>query len=664
MSKTSLLRSLQAPANGIVENRGGTFFLFSQFSEDLTRNFSDGDAYKAVPSKFAAFNIDYTGKTSQDVGELFQNTFESSCAKLRTEHADYEHNDITSMFWQTMATLVDPRQEEASVKYNEALVHIGTADVTGSTVINGDSYSDIYCYIDSSERKKIYQIGSLEAQSESQGDDSPTTYCYGWSPATYPRVVGTDDSEDPVWLNGLSPDGNRRDLVPAEVLLPAPLSPVTQITEGDNMASHSQTVDDTTENAQYDVCDDSSFMINTIAVFYDIAAKDEQGEYEVIAKNVPLGIYFTGPVDDDGVMANAVIKQVTHGDIYGQGTAYGLRISTKFSSAPIALTGEQQVTQASVVSVEGTSAASAAAILASMRETCQTIERSIASNADLVGTVKSHLAGFRDKSTNIPYIKKIGGTDYWFVNGRSTGRKVAPTASDIDIDDITGQVQAAVTEQLSDIASGISEALKPDDDKYYIRYIEKDTYNIHTENTSIENVPNTEDFQDITDAEDIFSGCVNLQRIPRLELANCTSMKNAFNGCASIKSIYCPDTIMCTSFAGAFNDCSELETVVIDGSSCKDFTGAFDGCTKLENITINNLRGSSSGYIIDLSPTNVSVNSVIKIIRGIQYEMIRDEDPLRLTLKVPSGISEAVPAIYDALYDAENNKGVSVNLSH
>lgn len=659
MSKTSLLRSLQAPANGIGENRGGTFFLFSQFSEDLTRNFSDGDAYKAVPSKFAAFNIDYTGKTSQDVGELFQNTFESSCAKLRTEHADYEHNDITSMFWQTMAMLVDPRQEEASVKYNDALVHIGTADVTGSTVINGDSYSDIYCYIDSSERRKIYQIGSLEAQSESTEDDSPTTYCYGWSSATYPRVVGTDDSEATVWLNGLRPDGNRRDLVPATVDLPAPLSPVTQITEGDNMASHSQTIDDTTENVQYDVCEDSSFMINTIAVFYDIAAKDEQGEYEVIAKNVPLGIYFTGPVED-GVMANAVIKQVTHGDIYGQGTAYGLRISTKFSSAPIALTGEQQVTQASVVSVEGTSAASAAAVLASMRETCQTIERSIASNADLVYTVKSHLAGFRDKSTNIPYIKKIGGTDYWFVNGRSTGRKVSPTTSDIDIDDITGQVQAAVTEQLSDIASGISEALTPDDDKYII-YIDKDTYK---GNTTVVSIPNTEDFQDLTTADSMFSGCKSLERIPRLELANCTSMKNAFKDCESIKSIYCPDTIMCTSFAGAFSGCSELETVVIDGSSCKDFSGAFDVCTKLENITINNLRGSSSGYTIDLSQTRVSVNSVIKIIRGIQYEMIRDEDPLKLTLKVPSGISEAVPAIYDALYDAENNKGVHVELSH
>ena len=37
----------------------GNFLLFSQYVEDITRNYSDGDNWKVVPTKFVALNIDF-----------------------------------------------------------------------------------------------------------------------------------------------------------------------------------------------------------------------------------------------------------------------------------------------------------------------------------------------------------------------------------------------------------------------------------------------------------------------------------------------------------------------------------------------------------------------------------------------------------------------------
>lgn len=40
---------------------------------------------------------------------------------------------------------------------------------------------------------------------------------------------------------------------------------------------------------------------------------------------------------------------------------------------------------------------------------------------------KDHLSEFRNRRTNVPYIREVGGTPYWFVNGRNTGQPVYPS---------------------------------------------------------------------------------------------------------------------------------------------------------------------------------------------------------------------------------------------
>ena len=42
-----------------VDNLTGTFFLFSQYAQDLTKQYSNPDSYRCVPSKFIAMNLDF-----------------------------------------------------------------------------------------------------------------------------------------------------------------------------------------------------------------------------------------------------------------------------------------------------------------------------------------------------------------------------------------------------------------------------------------------------------------------------------------------------------------------------------------------------------------------------------------------------------------------------
>ena len=58
------------------------------------------------------------------------------------------------------------------------------------------------------------------------------------------------------------------------------------------------------------------------------------GSEEIKYKNIPLGIYFTGTLDNDCIMSNQITKYVNSEQIYNQGTSYGLRICNRFITNP------------------------------------------------------------------------------------------------------------------------------------------------------------------------------------------------------------------------------------------------------------------------------------------------------------------------------------------
>lgn len=655
MSKCNLLRPIGS-GNGSATYDGGTFYLFSQYADDLTRQNAQGDAYRVVPSKFAAFNIDYTGKENKDVGELFQNKFEHSCSMFRhmmsndnaTDPELFTPEHSANLFWQTMKGLGFNCPTSGDCPDN--LVWIGESEVCGTTVIDGDAFSEIYCYIPGSANARVYEASSIDVQTAV--DPDTMNYIYGWTASTYPTNTGlAGDAPQPLRLETTG--------------CPQHLKPEWHEYPGDLLNSHGDLIDSTIQNTGWTDAQsqDNYFKINTVAVFYDIVAKDEEGNYHSIYENIPLGIYFTGPVEGS-TLKNEVKKYISHDDIYGQGTAYGLRITTKFSAHPCTTSCDEHA-HADVV-YAGHSYAEAAAVIDSMRAAGDAVMASVSQNSSFNTALMNHLSQFRNKNTNIPYIRTVGGDDYWFVNGRNTGRRVNGVGATVD------EIKDLVMDEITDYIDDLMPELDPDGTgKAYIEYIKSGKYR---GDTSIQEIPEIEDFQDLNGssedrtAREMFMGCSALRCIPRLEISNAKDMTRMFKGCSSIESIDLSDSWQCTTFSNAFNGCSSLSSVKIDAMSCTDFSSAFAGCSNLTNVIIDNIKPGpqSAPRIIDLSGTNVNLWSLKRMIRNVQDQKINtnpgngSQASGFVTLKVPN--SAASFDLDNEVFLALNNKGVKFTI--
>ena len=113
-------------------------------------------------------------------------------------------------------------------------------------------------------------------------------------------------------------------------------------------------------------------------------------------------------------MSNTITKYVNSGQIYNQGTSYGLRICTRFLSSP-------NSTEIKDISVNGSAVSEIAPVLEKMGETLIAVEDSIAESSQIQTELKTHLSQFKNNKVNVPYIRKIGDKKYWFVNGKNTG---------------------------------------------------------------------------------------------------------------------------------------------------------------------------------------------------------------------------------------------------
>lgn len=146
-----------------------------------------------------------------------------------------------------------------------------------------------------------------------------------------------------------------------------------------------------------------SFNINTIIVYYDV--KNNDGAY--IYSNIPLGIYFTGSIEN-GSMSNSITKYSAVGDD-GIGTSYGIRISSKFITTTDATL---QVNDDSQYYAEMSH------VLSKMDHTYQKLNDLISNIHGQTQSYKDLYAIFKNSRTNVPYIKEVNGAKYWFVNGR------------------------------------------------------------------------------------------------------------------------------------------------------------------------------------------------------------------------------------------------------
>ena len=91
----------------------GTFLLFSQYNEDLTKMVTQPGSYRVAPSRFIALDVNYKnlGVEGSDlnviVPQILQNNFENGCAYLRSVYEGEFESKWTpeiskNLFWNTL----------------------------------------------------------------------------------------------------------------------------------------------------------------------------------------------------------------------------------------------------------------------------------------------------------------------------------------------------------------------------------------------------------------------------------------------------------------------------------------------------------------------------------------------------------------------------------
>ena len=204
--------------------------------------------------------------------------------------------------------------------------------------------------------------------------------------------------------------------------------------QSDSVVVSEETIDGTDR-------EDSSFKVNAIVVMYDIVEKTDGTRSVVKYKNIPLGIYFTGCLEDgSNEMTNTITKYVSNDAVYGQGTSYGLRICTRFLADPNSTATIETATESS------TNISEFAPVLEQMADTLTGINDLLDNEGDFHRDIKDHLSNFKNNKVNVPYVRQLGTKKYWFVNGKNTGAVAQFEMSDPK--DIVNQAVNTVLEKV------------------------------------------------------------------------------------------------------------------------------------------------------------------------------------------------------------------------
>jgi len=420
-----------------VDNLTGTFFMFSQYAQDLTEQYANSDSYRCVPSRFIAMNLDYSTligsehninddsktKLAKSLGEVFQNYFENACTFLRAKYEEENKNwnpEYTrTLLFQTLEKYnflqinegIEDTSETTNSSlsttygYNSGISHniqyIGDINIYSyNNNTDGVGYNEIYCYIPNEAKCMNYQ---LNAVNRAQTYNYENNYICGyenqqsynnlsWKVKNY---IDTENNLMQYYGVGMYNDGisNKNVLVPQCLI-----------------EYNSDDKERLQDNKQID-----KYNINAIVVLYDIVTKNSDESQYTLYKNIPLGIYFTGVLNESLEMSNIITKYVNSGQIYNQGTSYGLRICTRFFTHP-------NSTEIIETTTNGSSNVSEMApVLEKIGETLAKVEGIFEDNDKMMSILNDHLSQFKNNKVNVPYTRQLGNKKYWFVNGKNTG---------------------------------------------------------------------------------------------------------------------------------------------------------------------------------------------------------------------------------------------------
>jgi hypothetical protein len=165
-----------------LSNASGNFMMFSQYVEDITKNYVENDNCKVVPSKFIALNIDYSKidkyavlPNDEDyntgIPKYIQNCFENACAYGREHYAEWAsktggvvvkswNSEISrNLFWNCLfdGGFLHP-VEYGGTKIIDEIVYYGDITMHSFNNHKGMGYGEIYCYIPAEAGRKRCQV--------------------------------------------------------------------------------------------------------------------------------------------------------------------------------------------------------------------------------------------------------------------------------------------------------------------------------------------------------------------------------------------------------------------------------------------------------------------------------------------------------------------------
>lgn len=371
----------------------GNILMFSQYTKDLTKGNARDESYKIIPSKFMAMDIDYnsisvpmvgdTKNLNIDIPTFFQNFYENACAYCESNIEEpFTPNNAKSLFWNAMdiSNMIGSTYTEGNgfKKYNNSYIqYIGNINMQSFDEYNGMGYSEIFCYIPAEHEYKNYNITYIDGEDHVVNPNN-TIEGYEESIDKYSKSYYKTAS---IQLEEVSPD----------------TQPVL-------------------------------YNINTIVILYDIYSKNIDGDYIKLYDDVPMGMYFTGVLDENNGVTNSITKYISNEDAYGMGTSYGLRICSRFTVTP----NNININSIDVNSDGNNNYSAFCQVMTKMSENIDKMNEVISNSFKVQQNLQDMLAIFKNNRINTPYIKEIAGKSYWFVNGKLIGESVLIEGMDIN----------------------------------------------------------------------------------------------------------------------------------------------------------------------------------------------------------------------------------------
>lgn len=448
MNKCNIFKPLSNPT--------GEFLMFSQYTEDLTKEQSGKSTYRVVPSKFVALELnlqkafggdgplaggafnrqyDVTEKTlsfgtegsvtglDTIIPQILQSYYENNISYHRngktisgdqdiTKDGEKDKNNqcielSTELLWSTLKRfgLINKMQSDddqyPGFPTYEEVKYIGDINIHSNRQLDSFNYDEVFCYIPTDEDSYYYPIYSFERDGDILNIPVDGNIIEGWTKVSYPQnyplnicnIKSTETGTEGFIL------GDEMPCMDWNIDIPVPRN----------------------KDDKGHLKSNSEYNINAIIVYYDIIQSEPGEDPKYLHRYRPMGIYLTGPAEygDDGTikgLKNTITKYITNNDAYGQGSSFGLRIMSRYVPTPNSTNYTMEV------STDTGDYESMAAAMGVMADAIADMSRQYRESYKMNQAFKDHLAMFRNHRVNVPYPRMVDGKYYWFVNGRNTGQ--------------------------------------------------------------------------------------------------------------------------------------------------------------------------------------------------------------------------------------------------